>query len=432
MPTPILMPALSPTMTEGNIVKWTKKEGDRIKPGEVIAEIETDKATMEVESADAGILGKIIVPAGSNSVKVNQTIAILVAEGEKIGDVSLTPSLNLVQPILNDTKNLKQPTNDSQMSLPEKQQPISLDAKTTAINKKIHASPLARKMAELSGIQLDKVNGTGPNGRIIKHDIEQFLEGDRSDKTVSYSTNGNGKSGVVQSIAKELFPAFKEIAVSNMRRTIAKRLVESKRDAPHFYLTIDCELDNLLKLRQDINSRLDKEKLSINDFIIKATAIALKQTPQTNVSWAETYLRQYDSVDISVAVAIPGGLITPIIRQADQKSLLIISKEIKDLAQRAKDGKLKPEEYQGGTFSISNLGMYGIKNFSAILNPPQAAILAIGAGEARPVVKEGAISIAQVMNCTLSVDHRAIDGVAGAEFLAALKKIIQDPLSILL
>jgi pyruvate dehydrogenase E2 component (dihydrolipoamide acetyltransferase) len=217
-----------------------------------------------------------------------------------------------------------------------------------------------------------------------------------------------------------------------MRRTIAKRLVESKRDAPHFYLTIDCELDNLLKLRQDINSRLDKEKLSINDFIIKATAIALKQTPQANVSWAETYLRQYDSVDISVAVAIPGGLITPIIRQADQKSLLIISKEMKDLAQRAKDGKLKPEEYQGGTFSISNLGMYGIKNFSAILNPPQAAILAIGAGEAKPVVKDGAISIAQVMNCTLSVDHRAIDGVAGAEFLAALKKIIQDPLSILL
>lgn len=432
MPTPILMPALSPTMTEGNIVKWTKKEGDRIKPGEVIAEIETDKATMEVESADAGILGKIIVPAGSNAVKVNQTIAILIAEGEKVGDVNLTPSSNLAQPVLNDIKTLKQPNNDSQRSLPEKQQPISLDAQTPGMNKTIHASPLARKMAELSGIQLDKVNGTGPNGRIIKHDIEQFLEGGVSDKMMPHSTNSNAKSGVVQNITKELFPAFKEIAISNMRRTIAKRLVESKRDAPHFYLTIDCELDNLLKLRQDINSRLDKEKLSINDFIIKATAIALKQTPQANVSWAETYLRQYDSVDISVAVAIPGGLITPIIRQADQKSLLIISKEMKDLAQRAKDGKLKPEEYQGGTFSISNLGMYGIKNFSAILNPPQAAILAIGAGEAKPVVKDGAISIAQVMNCTLSVDHRAIDGVAGAEFLAALKKIIQDPLSILL
>lgn len=432
MPTPILMPALSPTMTEGNIVKWTKKEGDRIKPGEVIAEIETDKATMEVESADAGILGKIIVPAGSNPVRVNQTIAILVAEGEKVADVNLTPSSNLVQPVLNDTKNLNQPNNDSQMSLPEKQQPIPLDAQTPSMNKTIHASPLARKMAELSGIQLDKVNGTGPNGRIIKHDIEQFLEGGVSDKMMPHSINSNAKSGVVQNITKELFPAFKEIAISNMRRTIAKRLVESKRDAPHFYLTIDCELDNLLKLRQDINSRLDKEKLSINDFIIKATAIALKQTPQANVSWAETYLRQYDSVDISVAVAIPGGLITPIIRQADQKSLLIISKEMKDLAQRAKDGKLKPEEYQGGTFSISNLGMYGIKNFSAILNPPQAAILAIGAGEAKPVVKDGAISIAQVMNCTLSVDHRAIDGVAGAEFLAALKKIIQDPLSILL
>lgn len=440
MPIPVLMPALSPTMTEGNLVKWNKKEGDRVKPGEVIAEIETDKATMEVESADAGILGKIIVPAGTNSVKVNAPIAILLAEGEKLDNLSTssTAKIPLSQTTTNPTsvsqlQHQNKPDSGSQPAISTKPDIVIPSPVSSSSSAKIVASPLAKKMAEISGLDLSNIHGTGPNGRIIKTDVEKSLNkiSPSNDKTsLVFQSAVNTPSSTV--FVKEWFPSYKELPLSNMRKVIAKRLVESKKEAPHFYLTIDCELDNLIKLRQDLNARLDKDKLSINDFIIKAAAIALKAVPAANVAWAESYLRSYDHVDISVAVAIPGGLITPIIRQADQKSLMLISKEMKDLAQRAKDSKLKPEEYQGGTFSISNLGMYGIKNFAAVINPPQAAILAIGTGEQRAVVKEGAIAIAHMMTCTLSIDHRAVDGVVGSELLNAFKKCIQDPLSILL
>ena len=439
MPTPVLMPALSPTMTEGNLVKWNKKEGDRVKPGEVIAEIETDKATMEVESADSGILGKILVPAGTNSVKVNTAIAVLLAEGEKLENVpSAAAAVSRVSPpqSLAGASPQSENTNKSTSVFKQPVTTKSHAAPSSSISlpsEKITVSPLARKMAEISSLDLNNIQGTGPNGRIVKVDIENNLNKTPAinnlsspvSQTSAYSSSSN-------TFVKEWFPPYKELPLSNMRKTIAKRLVESKREAPHFYLTIECELDSLIKLRQDLNNRLDKDKLSLNDFMIKAAAIALKLVPTANVAWAENYLRSYDHVDISVAVAIPGGLITPIIRRADQKPLLSISKEMKDLAQRAKDNKLKPEEYQGGTFSISNLGMYGIKNFAAVVNPPQAAILAIGAGEQRAIVKEGAIAIANMMTCTLSLDHRAVDGVIGSELLNAFKKTIQDPLSILL
>ncbi len=440
MPTPVLMPALSPTMTEGNLVKWNKKEGDRVKPGEVIAEIETDKATMEVESADSGVLGKILVPAGTNAVKVNTPIAILLAEGEKLENIpSAAAAASRVSPPQSLVTASSQSENTSKSDPVLKQQQVITKSNTASSSsisspsEKVTASPLAKKMAEISGLDLNNIQGTGPNGRIVKIDIEKNLNKTPAvNNLLSPVSQASIYSPSSNAFVKEWFPTYKELPLSNMRKTIAKRLVESKREAPHFYLTIECELDSLIKLRQDLNNRLDKDKLSLNDFIIKAAAIALKLVPAANVAWAESYLRSYDHVDISVAVAIPGGLITPIIRRADQKPLLSISKEMKDLAQRAKDNKLKPEEYQGGTFSISNLGMYGIKNFAAVVNPPQAAILAIGAGEQRAVVKEGAIAIANMMTCTLSLDHRAVDGVIGSELLNAFKKTIQDPLSILL
>ena len=440
MPTPVLMPALSPTMTEGNLVKWNKKEGDRVKPGEVIAEIETDKATMEVESADSGVLGKILVPAGTNAVKVNTPIAILLAEGEKLENIpSAAAAASRVSPPQSLVTASSQSENTSKSDPVLKQQQVITKSNTASSSsisspsEKVTASPLAKKMAEISGLDLNNIQGTGPNGRIVKIDIEKNLNKTPAvNNLLSPVSQASIYSPSSNAFVKEWFPTYKELPLSNMRKTIAKRLVESKREAPHFYLTIECELDSLIKLRQDLNNRLDKDKLSLNDFIIKAAAIALKLVPAANVAWAESYLRSYDHVHISVAVAIPGGLITPIIRRADQKPLLSISKEMKDLAQRAKDNKLKPEEYQGGTFSISNLGMYGIKNFAAVVNPPQAAILAIGAGEQRAVVKEGAIAIANMMTCTLSLDHRAVDGVIGSELLNAFKKTIQDPLSILL
>ncbi|MBL0337775.1 MAG: pyruvate dehydrogenase complex dihydrolipoamide acetyltransferase [Rhodospirillaceae bacterium] len=440
MPTPVLMPALSPTMTEGNLVKWNKKEGDRVKPGEVIAEIETDKATMEVESADSGVLGKILVPAGTNAVKVNTPIAILLAEGEKLENLpSAAAAASRVSPPQSLVTASSQSENTSKSDPVLKQQQVITKSNTASSSsisspsEKVTASPLAKKMAEISGLDLNNIQGTGPNGRIVKIDIEKNLNKTPAvNNLLSPVSQASIYSPSSNAFVKEWFPTYKELPLSNMRKTIAKRLVESKREAPHFYLTIECELDSLIKLRQDLNNRLDKDKLSLNDFIIKAAAIALKLVPAANVAWAESYLRSYDHVDISVAIAIPGALIFPIIRRADQKPLLSISKEMKDLAQRAKDNKLKPEEYQGGTFSISNLGMYGIKNFAAVVNPPQAAILAIGAGEQRAVVKEGAIAIANMMTCTLSLDHRAVDGVIGSELLNAFKKTIQDPLSILL
>jgi len=428
MPIEILMPALSPTMTEGNLAKWLKNEGEAVKPGDVIAEIETDKATMEVEAVDEGKLGRILVPAGSQGVKVNQPIALLLEEGEdasalaKIGTPAPKPAAPAPAPA------------PAAASAPVAQKPTAAPAPapaaaTGAPGERVFASPLARRMAQQAGLDLARLNGSGPHGRIVKADIDAALA-----RGAPAAKPAAPPMAAAPAPAAPVFglPAFTEQPHSIMRKVIARRLVESKREAPHFYLTLDCNIDRLLQLRQEINVNREKDKISVNDFVIKASALALKLVPAANASWTESAVRLYQASDVSVAVATPGGLITPIIRSADGKSLSAISAEMKDLAARAREGKLKPEEYQGGTFSVSNLGMFGIREFAAVINPPQGAILAVGAGEQRPIVKDNALAIATMMSCTLSVDHRVVDGAIGAEFLAAFKKLIEDPLSMLI
>ncbi len=441
MPIKILMPALSPTMTEGNLASWLKKEGDSIAPGDVIAEIETDKATMEVEAVDEGKLGKIVVPAGTEGVAVNQVIGLLLEEGEDeaaLAEVDTKGSGNgAAAPEAKD-----EPT-------PAKAEPARAEAAPAAKSgngqgERIFASPLARRMAEKAGVDLAALSGSGPRGRIIKADIESALEkgvGKAAPAPAEKPAAAEPRAAPAAAAAAPT-PApsagapdapHQEISLSTMRKVVARRLTEAKQQVPHFYLTVDCELDALLKLRKDLNERPGATyKLSVNDLIIKATAIAIRQKPAVNAIWGGDRLYQFADIDVSVAVAIDGGLITPIIRKADQKGLATISAEMKDLASRAKEGKLKPEEFQGGGFSISNLGMYGIKDFAAVINPPQACILAVGAGEQRPVVKNGALAIATVMSCTLSVDHRVVDGALGAEWLQAFKGLIEDPISLML
>jgi pyruvate dehydrogenase E2 component (dihydrolipoamide acetyltransferase) len=434
MPIAILMPALSPTMTEGNLVTWHKQEGDTVNPGDVLAEIETDKATMEVEAVEEGTLGKIIVLAGTEGVSVNATIAILLEEGEVVDDIEALP--DNVSPSNNEEKSIQSSDTEiirkQKTDIVEVQKEIlevqNLSSETT--NKgRMFSSPLARRMAEQTGIDLSDVEGSGPNGRIVKVDIDNILSNNKSNmtqpvpKSVETTTNiSNGDDGA----------SYEAIPNTSMRKIIAQRLTEAKQTAPHFYMTIDCEIDVLLETRRQLNDKLENGKVSLNDLVIRAAALAMRQVPAANASWTEEETRVYHSVDISVAVAIDGGLITPIIRNADSKGLKVISEEMKNLAGRAREGKLSPEEYQGGTFSISNLGMYGVKEFAAVINPPQGAILAIGVGEKRPVVKDGALAIATVMSCTLSVDHRVVDGAVGAEFLSAFKKLIEDPLTMLL
>jgi pyruvate dehydrogenase E2 component (dihydrolipoamide acetyltransferase) len=413
MPIEILMPALSPTMTEGNLAKWTKKEGDKIKPGDVIAEIETDKATMEVEAVDGGIMGKIIVPAGTESVKVNALIAVLLEEGE---DKKALENFKASSANENKAAAAPVPTTAAPAAAPA---PAPVAASGTA-----KASPLAKRIAEQKGVNLSGIQGTGPHGRIIRADVEEAKSspaaGGRTAAAVSYGRNPVETT---------------EIPNGMMRKVIAKRLLESKQTVPHFYLSVDCDINNLLAARERINDAAPKDKegkpaykISVNDMVIKATAQALKTVPAANATWTDVAILQYNNIDISVAVAIDGGLITPIVKNADQKSLAAISGEVKDLAGRARKGTLKPEEFQGGGFSISNLGMYGVKSFSAIVNPPQSCILAVGSSEERPVVKGGKIEIATIMNVTLSVDHRSVDGAVGAEFLAAFKRYIEDPI----
>jgi pyruvate dehydrogenase E2 component (dihydrolipoamide acetyltransferase) len=406
MPIEILMPALSPTMEEGTLVKWHKKEGDLIKAGTVIAEIETDKATMEVEAVDEGVLGKILIPEGTESVKVNTLIALLLEKGEDVSGL----------------------TNYSSSSNTALEQPSKIDGSVaTAVNApnsdvlevkgdRVFATPLARRIAEQKGIQLEDVTGSGPNGRVVKADIETFTP---SAKAVGITQMFN-------------IGGYKDIKLSNMRKVIAKRLTESKQTIPHFYLTVQCELDTLLMMRSDINIAREKEgRISVNDFVIKALAMALITTEDANVMWMGDSMREFNTVDLSVAVAIDGGLVTPIIKNAELKTLSQISSEMRDLAARAREGKLKPEEFQGGTFSLSNLGMYGVDHFNAIINPPQAGILAVGAGVEQPIVKEGAVKIATIMTATLSVDHRAIDGAVGAKLLGNFKKFIENPVRML-
>lgn len=406
MPIEILMPALSPTMTEGNLTKWLKKEGDKVKPGDVMAEIETDKATMEVEAVDEGIIGKIIVAAGTKNVPVNNLIALLIEEDESVDSIKDYTQKNLAPT----PSKLEEKSSVTPISLPA----VSVIQSPTS--NRIKASPLAKRIAQDKGVDLACILGSGPHGRIIKDDV----------LNAKTSSIGGGH------ILRRHLVEYQAIENSNIRRVIAKRLLESKQNIPHFYLSIECNIDRLLQLRQEMNSITNQEKpeykISVNDCVIKAVALALAEVPEANASWTEESILQYNNVDVSVAVAIDGGLITPIIRNADQKSLANISNEMKDLAKRARNNALKPEEFQGGGFSISNLGMYGIKQFQAIVNPPQACIMAVGASNKRPVVINDQISIATIMDISISCDHRVVDGTVGANFLASFKKFIENPL----
>lgn len=432
MPIQILMPALSPTMTEGKLSKWLVKEGDEVSSGDIIAEIETDKATMELEAVDEGKIGKILIEAGTEGVEVNKPIGVLLEEGEDEGDIKADAPAPAPKAEAPKAEAAPAKTSDkSNTSKAETKTPTP--AQSASSGDRVFASPLAKRIAANAGIDLASVSGSGPNGRIVKADVESALSGDGSQKQASKPSAAAAPPSSAGADVPDFGQSYKEVENSSVRKIIARRLLEAKQTIPHFYLTIDCQLDNLLKLRKELNSREGIDyKLSVNDFIIKASAMAMRKVPMANATWTDEAIRVYDNVDVSVAVATDGGLITPIIRNADQKGLSTISNEMKELAVKARDNKLTPEEYQGGGFSISNLGMFGIKEFSAIINPPQSAILAVGAGEQRPVVKDGALAVATVMTCTLSCDHRVVDGAVGAEFLAALKPLIEDPLSLLL
>jgi pyruvate dehydrogenase E2 component (dihydrolipoamide acetyltransferase) len=426
------MPALSPTMTEGKLSRWLKKEGDQVKSGDVLAEIETDKATMEVEAVDEGYLAKIVVPDNTEGVAVNAVIGVLTEQkGEAVDALKAAPKDT-------STETPQEPPKETPTKVEKTAPPADDDH-----GERIFASPLARRMAKQAGIDLAGIKGSGPNGRIVKADIESQGTAKPAPKPEAAA-----QTAAPPSIRESAKPAtapqtpvitapHKKIPNSSMRKVIAKRLLESKQNVPHFYLTSNIEIDALLKLRADLNARSPKDgpsafKLSVNDLIIKACAVALRRHPNVNSTYTEQDIILYDDVDISIAVAIPDGLITPIIRKADQLGLAAISNAMKDLGARAKSGKLKPEEFQGGGFSISNLGMFGIPAFSAIINPPQSAILAVGAGEKRAVVKNDEITIATMMTVTLSCDHRVVDGALGAEFLSTLKAIIEEPLSLML
>jgi len=420
MPVEILMPALSPTMTEGTLAKWTKKEGDKIKPGDVIAEIETDKATMEVEAVDEGVLGRIIVPGGSEGVAINKLIAVLLQDGEDKSEIDkFIASVSGSSPVI------------MQKVEPAAQKTEAVKPVSTSDSDRVKASPLAKRVAEQIGVDLRAISGSGPHGRIIKADVEDAASSAKG----SAAVKAPASFGVGRNAAE-----YTDIPLNGMRKTIAKRLLESKQNIPHFYLSVDIELDEALKARKKLNDIAEKSagkgkapayKLTVNDFVIKAVAMALRDVPAANASWADSVIRQYNNVDVSVAVALDGGLITPVLRNADQKSLSDISNEMKSLAARARDNKLKPEEFQGGGFSISNLGMFGVKNFQAIINPPQSCILAIGAGEERVVVKGGQMVVRNVMSVTLSSDHRVVDGAVGAEFLSAFRRFMEDPVMML-
>jgi pyruvate dehydrogenase E2 component (dihydrolipoamide acetyltransferase) len=434
MPIQILMPALSPTMTEGSVSRWLKKEGDEIHSGDIIAEIETDKATMEYEAVDEGRLGKIIVPEGAQGIKVNQPIAVLLEEGEDasaIGDVGTAPKAADTKPAATQAT----PT-PSLAEVSKTAPPPSAPAGNGHDAERIFASPLARRMAAQAGLDLAAIKGSGPQGRIVKADIDSTLA--RGGPAPVARAPVSAPAARPPQPAPQPFapvtgdPPFKQKPHSQMRRVIARRLTESKQNVPHFYETIDCEIDELLRIRHVLNEGDKELNLSVNDFVIRAAGLALRQVPAANASWSDDAIILWERADIAMAVALDDGLITPIVRGADLKGLQQIAAETKDLAARARAGKLKLEEFQGGTFSISNLGMYGIREFAAVINPPQGAILAVGQGAPRPVVKNGELAIATVMSCTLSADHRAVDGAVGAQFLAAFKKLIDEPSRMLL
>ena len=449
MATNILMPALSPTMTEGTLARWLKKEGDTVTAGDVIAEIETDKATMEVEAVDEGVLGKILVADGTAGVPVNATIAILVEQGEAVPAAG-APAAKAAPAAAAETADSSPKPSAAGPSMAASQAPAA-PAAAPLVNghdhgERVFASPLARRIAKDAGISLQAIRGSGPNGRIVKADVEAAKAGGASVQAPTAAPVATPAAAPTPVPAAAPAAAPRPVVIAgkhtlvpntNMRKVIARRLSEAKQTIPHFYVSADIEIDALMKLRAELNAKSPKDgasafKLSVNDLVIKAAAAALRRVPAANASWTDEGIAMYDDVDISIAVATDGGLITPIIRRADEKGVAKISNEMKDLAARARAGKLKPEEFQGGGFSISNLGMYGVKSFSAIINPPQGGILAVGAGEPRPVVRDGAIVPATVMTCTLSVDHRVIDGAVAAEWMAAFKSIVQDPLSLML
>jgi pyruvate dehydrogenase E2 component (dihydrolipoamide acetyltransferase) len=447
MPINILMPALSPTMEKGNLAKWLKKEGDKVKSGDVIAEIETDKATMEVEAVDEGTIAKILVPEGTQDVPVNDVIAVLAGDGEDVKAAGASagkappkaaaeaPAPKPAAPPAAMSPALVATPKPAPAATPAPHAVTA--APQTNGHGRIFSSPLARRLAKEAGIDLSRIAGSGPHGRIIAHDVEEAKSGKglKAPLAARSPAPALAPSMSDQQILALFEPGSYEIVPhDNMRRTIAQRLTASVQSVPHFYLTIDCDIGKLITAREEINKAAptDKDKkplykLSVNDFVIKAMAVALQRVPNCNVSWTEGGMVKHKHSDIGVAVAMPGGLITPIVRKAETKSLSVISSEMKDFAARARARKLKPEEYQGGTTAVSNLGMYGIKDFTAVINPPHATILAVGTSEERPVVRAGKIEIAHMMSVTLSCDHRAVDGALGAELIGAFKQLIENP-----
>ncbi len=475
MPIQILMPALSPTMSEGNLTKWLKQEGDEVRAGEVIAEIETDKATMELEAADDGKLGRILVEEGAEGVKVNQVIALLLEDGETVADLAeAVKGIEAPEAKASEAeapaaaekapaKEAKAPVKPAAgkpaaapaqpvaaqaapaVSAPAAQTarqaaravgrprpalsvvpPAPALAPAAAPAGRVPASPLARRMARDAGVDLTLIAGTGPHGRIVKTDVEAALAGGG----VSAVPGGGG---ILAGAGSPFAPAAPTVVPHTaMRKVIARRMAESMNTAPHFYVTVDCDIDELLKIRKELKQMGEDYTVSVNDFLIRAAALALLKVPEANTAWSDEGVIQYDAADVAVAVAFDGGLITPIVRAADKKGVAVISREMKDLAARARGNKLAPEEYQGGTFTLSNLGMFGVREFTAIINPPQACILAVGAGEQRPVVIDGDLAIATMMSATLSCDHRVVDGVIGARFMAAFKTLIEHPVRLVL
>ncbi|NKL37571.1 pyruvate dehydrogenase complex dihydrolipoamide acetyltransferase [Rhizobium leguminosarum bv. viciae] len=453
MPINITMPALSPTMEEGNLSKWLVKEGDTVKSGDVIAEIETDKATMEVEAVDEGTVAKLVVAAGTEGVKVNALIAVLAADGEDVaaaasGAGSAAPAPKADGAAAPKAEAAPAPAQSAPAAAPVT---AAAPASVSSDGNRTFSSPLARRLAKEAGIDLSAVAGSGPHGRVVKSDIEAAVSGGGAKAAAPAAAASAPQASAAPALAAAAPKGASEEAVlklfepgsyelvphDGMRKTIARRLVESKQTIPHFYVSVDCELDALLALRAQLNDAAPRRdnapayKLSVNDMVIKAMALALRDVPDANVSWTDSNMVKHKHADVGVAVSIPGGLITPIIRKAEQKTLSTISNEMRDLGKRAKDRKLKPEEYQGGTSSVSNMGMMGVKNFAAVVNPPHATILAVGAGEQRVVVKKGEMAIATVMSVTLSTDHRCVDGALGAELLQAFKGYIENPMGML-
>ncbi|QEN90854.1 pyruvate dehydrogenase complex dihydrolipoamide acetyltransferase [Labrys sp. KNU-23] len=451
MPVNVLMPALSPTMEKGNLAKWLKKEGDPIKSGDVLAEIETDKATMEVEAIDEGVLAKIVVPEGTADVPVNELIAVIASEGEDAKAVAAgggAPAPKAAAPAAAATPAVAAAPAPAAPATAPSAAPAAAPAQAGA---RIFASPLAKRLAKEAGLDLAAIQGSGPHGRIVEKDVKAAIAGGGAKAALTAAPAQAAAApqaapapaapaGPSDETTKKLFApgSFEEIPHDGMRKTIARRLTEAKSTIPHFYLTVEVEIDALLALREQINhgAPLTKEgkptfKVSVNDMVIKAYALALKAVPDANVSWTDGAMLKHKHADVGVAVSIPGGLITPIIRNAEAKTLSAISNEMKDLAARAKSRKLKPEEYQGGTGSVSNLGMFGVKSFAAIVNPPHATILAVGAGIKQPVVQGGEIKVATIMSLTLSTDHRSVDGALGAELMQAFKGYIEKPMGML-